>query len=76
VIRQSVVRSSYGLGLGLAVSAAVTRLLTGMIHGVQPLDPITYASVAVLLLAVVLAASFVPARRASRTDPTSALRAE
>ena len=45
-----------------------------MIHGVTALDPLTYTSVAVLLLIVVLVASYVPARRASRTDPVSALR--
>ena len=45
-----------------------------MIHGVTALDPLTYASVAVLLLIVVVAASYLPARKASRTDPASALR--
>jgi putative ABC transport system permease protein len=74
VLRQTLVRASMGLLAGLILSAAVTRLLTTMIHGVTPLDPITYLSVAVLLLAVVLAASYFPARRASKTDPLSALR--
>jgi putative ABC transport system permease protein len=74
VLRQTLVRASMGLLAGLILSAAVTRLLTTMIHGVTPLDPITYLSVAVLLLAAVLAASYFPARRASKTDPLSALR--
>jgi ABC-type antimicrobial peptide transport system permease subunit len=74
VLRQTLVRASMGLLAGLILSAAVTRLLATMIHGVTPLDPITYLSVAVLLLAVVLAASYFPARRASKTDPLSALR--
>ena len=63
-----------GLTVGLLLSGASTRLLMTMIHGVAPLDPLTYTSVAVLLLIVVVAASYVPARRASRTDPVSALR--
>ena len=49
-------------------------LLSNMIHGVAALDPLTFTSVTVLLLIVVMAASYVPARRASRTDPVSALR--
>jgi len=67
-------RASVGLTVGLLLSGASTRLLMTMIHGVAPLDPLTYTSVAVLLLIVVVAASYVPARRASRTDPVSALR--
>lgn len=74
VLRQSFTRATLGLVTGLLLSAMVTRLLTTMIHGVAPLDPLTYAGVAVLLTIVVLAASWIPARRASRTDPVSALR--
>jgi len=74
VLRQSLGRASVGLTVGLLLSGAITRLLMTMIHGVAPLDPLTYTSVAVLLLIVVVAASYVPARRASRTDPVSALR--
>jgi putative ABC transport system permease protein len=74
VLRQSLARDSVGIAAGLFLSGVVTRLLTTMIHGVTPLDPLTYTSVAVLLLIVVVAASYVPARRASRTDPVSALR--
>jgi putative ABC transport system permease protein len=74
VVRQSVLRAAVGLGVGLILAAVVTRLLTTMIHGVAPLDPLTYGAVALLLLFVMLAASYLPARRASRTDPSSALR--
>jgi putative ABC transport system permease protein len=74
VLRQSLVRASIGVAAGLLLAGAVTRLLTTMIHGVTPLDLLTYSSVAVLLLIVVVAASYIPARRASRTDPVSALR--
>jgi len=74
VLRQSFSRALAGIAGGLVVSAIVTRLLTTMIHGVAPLDPLTYGAVAVLLTIVVLAASWIPARRASRTDPVSVLR--
>jgi predicted permease len=74
VVRESLRRAAMGLAVGLAISAVVARLLTTMIHGVTPLDPVTYAAVAVLLLAVMLTASYLPALRASRTDPASALR--
>jgi predicted permease len=75
VIRQTLARAAVGLTLGLMLAAAVTRLLTTMIHGVTPLDPLTYGVVALLLLLVFLGASYFPARRASVTDPVSALRA-
>jgi len=74
VFRQSLTRGSVGLALGLVLSSAVTRLLSSMIHGVTAFDPLTYFSVTALLLIVMLAASYVPARRVSRTDPASALR--
>jgi putative ABC transport system permease protein len=74
VLRQSLARASIGVAAGLLLAGAATRLLTTMIHGVTPLDLLTYGSVAVLLLIVVAAASYIPARRASRTDPVSALR--
>jgi putative ABC transport system permease protein len=76
VLRQSFGRAVFGLTGGLLLSALVARLLGGRIHGVTALDPITYGSVAILLLSVVLAASYLPARRASRTDPMTALRQE
>ncbi len=74
VFRESLARGSAGLAVGLLLSAALTRLLSTMIHGVAALDLLTYASVVVLMLIVVVVASYLPARRASRTDPLSALR--
>jgi ABC-type antimicrobial peptide transport system permease subunit len=74
VFRESLALDSAGLAIGLLLSTAITRLLSKMIHGVTALDPLTYISVVVLLLIVVMAASYLPARRASRTDPVSALR--
>jgi putative ABC transport system permease protein len=74
VLRESLARASVGLAAGLLLAGVTTRLLSSMIHGVTALDPLTYASVALLLLIVVVAASYLPARKASRTDPASALR--
>jgi putative ABC transport system permease protein len=74
VLRESFARASVGLAAGLLLAGVITRLLSTMIHGVTALDPLTYTSVSVLLLIVVVAASYFPARRASRTDPVSALR--
>jgi len=76
VLKQGLFRAAGGLALGLALSAGVTRALAAMLFGVSPLDAETYASVVGLLTIVVLTASFVPAWRASRVDPTLALRQE
>jgi predicted permease len=63
-----------GLVLGMAASAVLTRLISGMLFGVRPTDPVTLAATAALLLAVSVAASCVPAFRASRLDPMKTLR--
>lgn len=65
-----------GLGIGLAGAVALTRLMSGLVYGVQPLDLPTYAVVALLVLAVAAAATLVPARRAARVDPMTVLREE
>ena len=65
-----------GVGIGLAASLALTRVLRSFLYEVSPLDPITYGTVAVILIAVGLFASYLPARRATRVDPLIALRYE
>jgi predicted permease len=65
-----------GLVLGLAASASITRLIQSMLFGTHPLDPSVFGVVTVTLLSVAIAACFIPAWRASRLDPTQALRAE
>jgi ABC-type lipoprotein release transport system permease subunit len=62
--------------VGLVGAALATRLLSGLLYGVSPGDPLTFASVAVLLAVVALVASYAPARRASRADPLSILRSD
>jgi putative ABC transport system permease protein len=65
-----------GLVLGFAGAFAVTRLLETLLFGVTPLDPVTYIGVGVLFAIVALVASYVPARRVTRIQPTIALRTE
>jgi ABC-type antimicrobial peptide transport system permease subunit len=73
----------YGLGLaavgttvGIGVSVLVTPVLSALLYGVDRLDPVTYAAVAFVIVAVTVLAAYVPARRASMVDPLVALRAE
>jgi putative ABC transport system permease protein len=65
-----------GAAIGLAGSFFAARLLSGMLFGVAPSDPFTFASVAFVLVAVAMAACYIPARRATRVDPLVALRYE
>jgi len=65
-----------GVFLGLLGAAGVTRLLSALLYGVAPTDPLTFAAGAGILAAMGLAASYLPARRASRVDPVAALRQE
>jgi predicted permease len=65
-----------GVAIGLAGALLLTRLMSSLLYGVGAADPATYASVAILLVVVALAASYLPARRAMRMDPAIALRHE
>jgi putative ABC transport system permease protein len=76
VLGDSLKLTAMGLVIGTAAAVAVSRSMASMLFGVGQTDPATYAFTAVLLVLVGLAASYVPARRAMRTDPMTALRAE
>lgn len=65
-----------GIAVGLVLAAAASRLLAGQLQGVGTFDPLTYGAVSALLLAVALAAGAVPALRATRIDPVTALRSD
>jgi len=68
--------AAIGLTVGLAGSLAATRLIATLLFGVKPADPLTFGAVAAILGTVTLAATYVPARRATRVDPLIALRYE
>jgi putative ABC transport system permease protein len=76
VLRQGLVLAAAGLATGALAALALQRVLAGLLFEVDPMDPAAAAAVAGLLAAVVLAASWLPARRATRVDPLRALRYE
>jgi len=76
ILGQTLKLTLLGVGIGLAGSFVVARFLASLLFGVGTYDPITFLGVAVLLIAVALAASYMPARRAMRVDPIVALRYE
>ncbi len=68
--------STAGILVGLAAAAGFTRVMSSMLIGVKPIDPLTYAAMAALFLVIAALASWLPARRAAALDPTVALRGE
>jgi predicted permease len=76
VLRQSLGMILVGVGVGIAAAFAAGRLLARLVAGVRPTEPLTFTIMISLLVVAALFASFVPARRASRVDPVSALRQE
>ena len=76
VLRHAVVVTLAGIALGLGVAAVLARVMRGLVFGVEPTDPATFAAVTLLLVSAALMASYLPARRATRIDPLTSLRAE
>jgi predicted permease len=76
VLRESTWLAAVGIVAGVGAALALTRLVKTMLYGIQPYDPVTMADGVLLLLAVALAASWIPARRAASVQPMEALRHE
>ena len=76
VVGQGMAMAAMGIGIGLGGAYGLSRLLTSLLFGVKPNDPLTFAAVALTLAAISLVACWIPARRATRVDPLLALRHE
>ena len=76
VVRQGLSMAVTGTAIGVAASIALSRTLQSLLFGVTATDPVTFGAVVAMLLAVALVACYIPAWRATRVDPTTALRAE
>jgi putative ABC transport system permease protein len=76
VMKQGLLLTLLGVVVGVCAAFALTRLMASLLFGVQPTDPLTFISVPLLLAAVALSASFIPAQRASKVSPMEALRHE
>ncbi len=75
-VRHGLVLAAAGVAIGLAAAMALTGLMSSLLFGISPMDPVTYAAVPVVLVMAATLASYLPARRASMVDPVEALKAE
>ncbi|HQR32565.1 MAG TPA: ABC transporter permease [Blastocatellia bacterium] len=75
-VRNGLTWGAIGTGLGLITAAALSQLMSTLLFGIKPIDPLTYLAVALALLAATAVASYLPARRITRVNPVDALRAE
>jgi predicted permease len=75
-LRHGVLLTGAGIATGIAISLALTRVMSALLFGVSPMDPATYTAVSFGLAGVALVATWLPARRAARVDPVAALRGD
>lgn len=76
VLRQGMTLALAGILIGVAAAFALTRVMKSLLFEIQPTDPLTFSAVSILLAAIAFAATYIPARRATRIDPIEALRYE
>jgi putative ABC transport system permease protein len=76
VLSQGMMLAAIGVAIGLISAFLLTRLMRTMLFGIEPTDPVTFASIAILLSAVALIACYIPGRRATKVDPVVSLRYE
>jgi ABC-type antimicrobial peptide transport system permease subunit len=76
VMKQGIMLVLIGVGIGLSAALVLTNLMLSLLFGISPTDPLTFSVIPLILSAVTLGACFIPARRATRTDPMIALRYE
>ncbi len=76
IIKQGIALALLGIFLGLIVSLALTRVLSSQLYGISSTDPVTFGAISVLLIFVAVAACYIPALRATKVDPMTAVRYE
>jgi putative ABC transport system permease protein len=76
VVMQEAKLIGIGLALGIAIALSLTRLLSSLLHGVHPADPLIFLAATLLISAAALIATYIPSRRATQVDPTVALKYE
>ena len=76
VLREGLIVATVGIAVGLVAALGLSRVMAGYVFGIKSTDPLTFTAASLLLIAVALLASYVPARRATKVDPTVALRHE
>jgi len=75
-VRHGLVLTGIGVVIGLGAAAGLTRLMSTLLYGITPLDPVTYVSVPLVLATATALASYLPARRAASVDPVEALKSD
>jgi ABC-type antimicrobial peptide transport system permease subunit len=76
VLRRGLIVAGTGLVIGLALAFGLTRFFQNLLYGISAADPLTFGAIAVVLAAIALLASWLPARRATKVNPLVALRSE
>ena len=76
VVGEGLLLTSIGLGIGILAALGLTRLLVSILYGIRPRDPLTFVGLSLMLACVSVLATYVPARRATKIDPMSAVRHE